>query len=385
MKSHMIQLIKNANVYAPAFLGKKDILIGAEKILAISDKIDMPASLAQIWDAEGKKVTPGFIDQHVHIIGAGGKHGFSSMTPEIMMGEFVACGTTTVVGLLGTDASARSIKTLYAKTKSLDVEGISAYMFTSYFGIDPITITDSIQDDLIFIDKVLGCKVAISDERSSYPETLELLRHLRDVHVGGLISGKGGILHIHLGGLSTKMDILFELVQKYEFPIKHISPTHVGRSKVLFDQAIEFTKLGGMVDITTGASKFMEPWKAVLYAKERGVSIDNLSFSSDGHAGISKLNAEGKPEGFTKAPIYMNLEQVQALVRDGNVSFSEALQLVTTNPAKNLSLKNKGKVQIGADADLCFFDDAYNLTDVIARGQTMMKDGVVIVKGNFEN
>jgi len=58
--------------------------------------------------------------------------------------------------------------------------------------------------------------------------------------------------------------------------------------------------------------------------------------------------------------------------------------LVTTNPVKNLSLKNKGKVQIGADADLCFFDDAYNLTDVIARGQTMMKDGVVIVKGNFE-
>ncbi|HOY95809.1 MAG TPA: beta-aspartyl-peptidase, partial [Catalimonadaceae bacterium] len=243
----MIQLIKNAHVYSPAFLGKKDILVGGEKILAIADSIDLPSSLAQVWDAEGKKVTPGLIDQHVHIIGAGGKHGFSSMTPEIMLSDFISCGTTTVVGLLGTDASARSIKTLYAKTKALDNEGITAYMFTSYFGIDPITITGSIQDDLIFIDKILGCKVAISDERSSYPETLELLRHLRDVHVGGLISGKGGILHVHLGGLSSKMDILFELVQKYEFPIKHISPTHVGRSKDLFEQALEFAKLGGMI------------------------------------------------------------------------------------------------------------------------------------------
>ena len=380
----MIQLIKNAQVYSPAFLGKKDILVGGEKILAIADSIDLPSSLAQVWDAEEKKVTPGLIDQHVHIIGAGGKHGFSSMTPEIMLSEFVACGTTTVVGLLGTDASARSIKTLYAKTKALDNEGITAYMFTSYFGIDPITITGSIQDDLIFIDKILGCKVAISDERSSYPETLELLRHLRDVHVGGLISGKGGILHVHLGGLSTKMDILFELVQKHEFPIRHISPTHVGRSKDLFDQALEFAKLGGMIDITTGASKFMDPWKSVLYAKERGVSIDKLSFSSDGHAGLSKQNAEGQHIGFTKAPIYQNLQQVQALVKEGNMDFSEALKLITTNPAKNLSLTNKGRIQVGADADLCFFDDQYNLTDVVARGQTMMKSGEVIVKGSFE-
>lgn len=381
----MLTLIKNAKIYAPAYKGVNDILLGSERILAIGQKLDVSSSVAEIWDAEGQMVTPGFIDQHVHLIGAGGKHGFSSMTPEIMLSEFISCGTTTAVGMLGTDASARSIKTLYAKTKALDNEGMTAYMLTSYFGIDPITITGSIQDDLIFIDKVLGCKVAISDERSSYPTTLELLRHLRDVHVGGLISGKGGILHVHLGGLTTRMDILFELVQQYEFPIQHISPTHVGRSKELFDQALDFAKLGGMIDITTGASKYTDPWKSVLYAMEKGVSIDNLSFSSDGHAGISKLNADGKPEGFTKAPIYKNLHQVQALVMAGNVDFSEALKLVTSSPAKNLSLKQKGNIRVGADADLCFFNDQYELTDVIARGQTMMKNGTIVVKGSFEN
>ena len=381
----MLKLIKNANVFAPAAQGQKDILIGGEKILAISDKIDSFAQVTEVWDAEGKSVTPGLIDQHVHFCGAGGKHGFASMTPEIMLSEFTACGTTTVVGMLGTDASARSIKTLYAKTKALDKEGITAYMFTSYFGIDPVTITGSIQDDLIFIDKVIGCKVAISDERSSYPTTLELLRHLRDVHVGGLISGKGGIMHVHLGGLSSKMDILFQLVKEFEFPIRHISPTHVGRSKVLFDQALDFARLGGIIDITTGASKYTEPWKAVMYALEQGVSIDNLSFSSDGHAGVAKKDANGREVGFGMAPINQNLLQMKALVQQGGIDLAEALKLITTNPAKNLSLPQKGKIAVGADADLCFFDRQMNLTHVIARGQLMMQDSKILVRGNFDN
>jgi beta-aspartyl-dipeptidase (metallo-type) len=381
----MLKVVKNAVIYSPKLLGKKDILLGGEKILHMADSLEGFEGVAEIIDVEGKYATPGFIDQHVHIIGAGGKHGYASMTPEIMVSDFIGCGTTTVVGMLGTDASARSIKTLYAKTKALDSEGISAYMLTSYFGIDPVTITGRIQDDLIFIDKVLGCKVAISDERSSYPTTLELLRHLRDVHVGGLISGKGGIMHVHLGGLSTKMDILFQLVEEFEFPIKHISATHVGRSEVLFQQAIKFAKMGAIIDITTGASKFTEPWKSVKIALEAGVSMDNLSFSSDGHAGISKRDSQGKEIGFGKAPIHQNFMQMRTLVQEGGVDLAEALQLITTNPAKNLSLKQKGILEIGADADICFLNTDLELTDVIARGQRMMVDGRVLAKNSFEN
>jgi beta-aspartyl-dipeptidase (metallo-type) len=375
-------LIKNAHVFAPQDLGVKDILVGGGKILAIEDHIEL--GLFPVHDAGGMPVTPGFIDQHVHLIGAGGKHGFASMTPEIMLSEFVKCGSTTVVGMLGTDASARSLKTLYAKTKSLTLEGISAYMFTSYFGIEPVTITGSIMDDLIFVDTVLGCKLAISDERSSYPTATELVRHLRQVHVGGMVSGKGGILHVHLGGLSSKMDILFEMVQQYEFPIKHISPTHVGRSKALFDQAIEFAKLGGIIDITTGASKYTDPWKSVLYAMEQGISLDNLSFSSDGHAGIN-AKADNGCGCFGKAPINMNLKQVQALHLEGGLSITDAIKPVTTTPARNLSLKNKGVIAVGADADFCCFTKGFELKDVIAKGQVMMKDNQVLVKGAFES
>ena len=288
----MIKLLKNIHVYSPKYLGKKDILLANETIVAMEDNLDACAQHAEVFDYSNAIATPGFIDQHIHITGAGGKDGYASMTPEIALSELIACGSTTVVGLLGTDGTVRSIKALYAKAKALDQEGISAYMYSGYYGVDSVTITESLQSDMIFIDKVLGCKIAISDIRSSYPTALELLRKLRDVRVAGGIANKKGILHVHLGNLDSKMDILFELVQEYHFPIQHISPTHVGRTEALFEQALDFAKLGGIIDITTGASKYTDPHLSVLYALEKDVSIDNMTFSSDGHAGLTKTDTE---------------------------------------------------------------------------------------------
>lgn len=380
----MLTLIKNANIFAPEPIGIKDILIGEEKILAIEDHIAPHAAFSETIHAEGKIVTPGFIDQHVHITGAGGKHGFASMTPEIMLSELIACGTTTVVGLLGTDGTARSIKSLYAKASGLTQEGISAYMLTSYFSIDPVTITSNIQDDMIFIDKVIGAKVAISDERSSYPTAQELLKHLREVRVGGMIASKKGILHLHLGKMTSQIDVLMEIVQQHEFPIENISPTHVGRTKDLFEQSLQFAALGGMIDITTGGTKYTEPYKSVLYALEKGISIDRLTFSSDGNAGLGVTDQHGKNVGFKKAPVHLNYEQFKALVKNGNLPIGEALKLITSSPASNLALRHKGKIQIGCDADFCFLDDDLTLTDVIARGQQMMVNKEIVVKGHFE-
>ncbi|MFA9213471.1 MAG: beta-aspartyl-peptidase [Candidatus Methylacidiphilales bacterium] len=377
-------LIKNANVYSPKHLGTKDILTGEGKILAIENKIEIDNKICNYWDAAGKTVTPGFIDQHIHITGAGGKNGFASMTPEIMLSELIACGSTTVVGLLGTDGTTRSIKNLYAKVKSLESEGLSAFMFTGYYGIEPTYITNTIQDDMIFIDKVLGCKIAITDIRSSYPTDLELLRMLRQITVGGMIANKKGILHLHLGNLKPKMDILFKLVQEHEFPIKHISPTHVGRTKALFDEAIAFAKLGGMIDITTGASKYTDPYKAVLYAIESGISIDKMTFSSDGNAGLDKLDENGKLIGFRRAPIDQNYKQVKELIASKEVAIEDAIKLITLNPATNLGLKNKGIIEVGVDADFCCLDNNFDLIDVFAKGKLMMENKEVIVKGNFE-
>ncbi len=377
----MVKIIKNAEVYSPEYLGRKDILIGGEKILAIEDNIEINLESANQIDAQGKIVTSGLIDQHIHLTGAGGKHAFSSMTPEISICELIQCGTTTVMGMLGTDGVTRSLQGLYAKVKGLEQEGISAYMLTGYFGVPTTTMLNSVLEDIIFIDKVIGCKTAISDARASFPTENELLKVLREVHVGGLTSGKGGILHVHLGALESRMDILLDLVKKHHFPIRHISPTHVGRTKPLFEQAIEFAKLGGMIDISTGGTKYDLPYKQVLYALEKGVSINNITFSSDGNAGMAKTDGNGNIVHLYKAPVDLNLKQVISLIQEAGMPISDAFRLITTNPARNLSLSHKGKVKTGFDADLCFFDKEFNLTDVISRGNIMMKD-CEIVKAN---
>ena len=377
-------LIKNTNLYSPKSLGKKDILISNGKIVAIDDEIVNHSVFSEVWDARGAITTPGFIDQHIHVIGAGGKHGFASMTPQLHLGDLINCGTTTVVGLLGTDGSTRSIKTLFSKTQALNQEGITAYMYTGYYGLDKVYLMNSLQEDMIYIDSVIGCKIAISDIRSSYPSALELLRLLRNVRVGGMLAGKKGILHLHLGALSSKMDLLFEIIENYEFPIEHISPTHVGRTKDLFDQAITFAKMGGMIDITTGASKYTDPHKSVLYALDNNVSIDNMTFSSDGNAGLDKLDKNNNLVGFKSAPFDKNFEEVINLHKLGGIPIEDALKLITSNPAKNLGLKNKGQVKVNSDADLCFLNSDLELHTVIANGKFMMQEGALVVKGSFE-
>jgi beta-aspartyl-dipeptidase (metallo-type) len=46
-------LIKNANVFAPEPLEKKDILIGGGKILAIEKEIAFSTGIVREWDAKG--------------------------------------------------------------------------------------------------------------------------------------------------------------------------------------------------------------------------------------------------------------------------------------------------------------------------------------------
>lgn len=376
-------LIKNAHVFTPADIGRQDLLVAAGKIIHIAANIPLHDAISTVINANGKVLTPGFIDQHVHITGAGGKHGFYSMTPPFTVEDFVKCGSTTVVGLMGTDGVARSIRTLYAKAKALDQEGITAYMYTGYYGLDPVYMLESVQEDMVFIDKVLGCKIAIADIRSSYPTDLDLLRLLRQVKVGGMIAGKKGILHLHLGALSSGMDPLFRIVEDHEFPIAHISPTHVGRTKDLFEQAIHFAKMGGSIDITTGASKYTEPYLSVGYAIEKGVPVNRMTFSSDGNAGLDKLDGNGEILGIKPAPIEENLRQTMLLIKENILPPDKALQLITTNPAANLGLSNKGHIGIHADADFCLFDDQWQLTDVFAHGQQLMDNGQLTVKPTF--
>ena len=208
----MFTLIKNANLYAPAYLGKTDILLCGEKIAHISKTIELNESFCHTIDVQGKIVTPGFIDQHVHITGGGGQQGYASLVPEVTMSELVACGTTTVLGMLGTDGFAKELTTLYAKAKAIDDDGLSAYMLTSYYGLPTKTLMNSVADDLIFIDKVIGCKLAMSDDRSPFPTEQEILRILIEP-LGPRIELAGHDEHIGIVLFLHNPDVNFDQIR----------------------------------------------------------------------------------------------------------------------------------------------------------------------------
>jgi len=390
----MITIIKNGEVYAPEYIGKKDIIIAGGKIEAIVENITIPQNFApvKVINAEGKLVFPGFIDAHVHIIGGGGEGGFKTRTPEIYLSDIVVGGITTVVGCLGTDGVCRDLKALLAKSRALEEEGISTYIYSGSYAIPVNTITSSCKSDIMLIDKIIGIgEVAISDHRSSQPTYEEFIKVVADARVGGLLSGKAGVVNVHLGYGDRRLQYLVRMIKETEIPIKQVIPTHINRSTSLFEAGIEFAKLGGIIDITTSSDPDhlekdeVKASTALKIALERGIPVEQIQFTSDGQGSLPIFNKKrefiGLGIGSTKS---LYIEVRDAVIKDG-VNLEVALKVITSNVATNLKLYNKGLVQESKDADLVIVNKSdLTIQTVFAKGIEMVSEGKVLVKGTFE-
>jgi beta-aspartyl-dipeptidase (metallo-type) len=391
----LLTLIKNTEVYAPHYLGRKDVLLAANKIGYIKDAINLDSSSidVKIIDGTGKLLVPGFIDAHVHLIGGGGEGGFKTRTPELNLTDATTAGITTVVGVLGTDGTTRRIESLLAKAHALDEEGITAYIHSGSYQIPVKTLTGKIEEDLIFIEKILGVgEIAISDHRSSEPAFEELVKIAAAARNGGLITGKAGLLEIHVGESDRKLDLLFEIAEKTDIPMHHFHPTHINRNAELFEEGIRYTEIGGYVDLTTSTiPHFLEEGevkcsKGLRLMLERGVSINQITFSSDGQASLPYFNEDGDFAGLQVGRVSSLFKEVRSSVLDEGIPLESALQVITSNPARILKLKNKGEIGEEKDADLVLLDkEKLTIDTVIAKGKVMVEGGVPIIKGTFEN
>ncbi len=362
-------VFKNCRIFAPDELPQHEVIVSGGKIAAIGDGFSLSGFHVETIDLKGAFLCPGFIDQHVHITGGGGQFGHRSFIPEVTVQDLVSVGTTTILGLLGTDGFVKELSTLYSKAKSLDEQGLTAYMLTSYYGYPPKTITGSVAEDMIFIDKVIGCKLAMSDDRSPFPTEEEVLRLVHQIRLGGFTSGKHGILHIHLGNLPTRIDTIFSIIDKYPSLISYFSPTHTIRTRDLFDECVKFAKRGGMMDVSTGGTKFTAPHEAVGMALEMGAPLGNLTFSSDGRGGVRREDPETGEVTYNPAPLDLNYKEVVALVKNGILPLEDALKLVTSNPARNLSLPAKGNIAKGSDADFVILQpEDLSISGVYSKG-----------------
>ena len=371
-------LVKNVKLFDPQPMGKVDILVTNDRVAAVGNDLHPQIPGLTVIDGTGKTAVPGFIDQHVHVTGGGGEGGFNSRTPELMLSTVIKAGVTTLVGLLGTDSYTKSVENVLAKTKEFNADGITAYCLTGAYAYPPVTVTGSVSKDIVYIKEILGCKLAISDHRCSRPTKEELIRLASDIRMAALISGKPGILHIHLGGCGRQLEDIIEIVEEEYLPIKHFRPTHLDCNP---KTALRFMELGGWADFTAEPSKTDE-----LYDVIQKAGIEHLTVSSDSNGSIPVWNEARDQVVAVKVggmdPLY---EIIRNLVLDFNVPMETAIQLITSNVARALELyPEKGTVRPGSHADMVLLDENLHIDTVMAMGKLMMKDKQLLVKGAFE-
>lgn len=380
-----MRLILGADVYAPAHLGKKDILIEGGRIAKIEDDLSRYADLAdEVMDVKGAKVVPGYIDGHIHITGGGGEQGPASRVPECPLSELTRHGVTTVLGLLGTDGVSRSLPNLLFKCRALNEEGVSCYMLTGSYQYPSQTMTGSVIDDISLIDRVIGCKVALSDHRCSNMTKDELIRLASDVRMGGLISGKAGVLVMHMGSGKNRLKYVLDAVRETDIPVRTFWPTHMRRSVEMIDEGVEFTGMGGTIDFTATEDGSVAKVVAEL-VQQRGVSVDQITMSSDAFGSQPRFDAKGNCIGLTYASPKTLHAELLCMVNDCGVPLQDALKLLTVNPARMMQLSGvKGEITVGADADMIVYGDGMQIDSVIAKGVTAISHGEIVLKGRFE-
>lgn len=386
----MLQLLTNARVFAPDDRGVQHLLVGGGRILAMSgNRNDLAAKSATVVDIGGRRLLPGFIDGHAHVTGGGGESGFASRVPPQPLGRFTTAGVTTVVGVLGTDDTTRDTRSLLAQTRALREEGLGAWCHTGGYHLPPVTLTGSVRDDIVFLDPVIGVgEVALSDHRSSQPTRDELLRIASDAHVAGMISGKAGIVHLHLGDGARGLELVRQALDLSEIPGRVFNPTHVNRRKALFDEAVELTSRGCTIDITAfPVDEAEDAWPAavaLLRYLQSGSSPERVTVSSDGGGCLPVFNDQGEIVEMDVGRPSMLMQTLQDLLKAG-AGLQAVLPAFTSNVAALLRFHDRGRIAAGLHADLLVLGDDHQIDDVMIAGIWHVRGGRQQVFGQFES
>ena len=320
---------------------------------------------------------------------AAGESGPASRVPAPALSQFTRAGVTSVVGLLGTDDLSRTTQTLVTQAYGLREEGLSAWCFTGGYHLPLTTLTGSARADIVNLEPVIGIgEVAISDHRSSQPRLQDILGLASEAHVAGLMTGKAGLLHLHLGDGERGLDLVRRALAESELPARVFHPTHVNRNKPLFEEACALVaEQGCTIDLTAFPAADEEPgWsaaEAILRYRTAGLPANKLTVSSDGGGCLPTFNAHGEMESMDIGSSSTLLETMR-LLRSEGLGLEELLGYFTSNVATLLRLAGKGTIAPGNDADLLVLDADLRVRHLMALGNWHIKNGEIQIAGKFE-
>lgn len=177
------------------------------------------------------------------------------------------------------------------------------------------------------------------------------------------------------------MELIERVISETEIPASQFLPTHVNRNEKLFQKAIEYAVKGGAVDFT--GNEEIDYWetvcdevrvcKGIRRMLDAGVNPKHITISSDGQGSLPIFNEKGEFLRMGMGQSSCLLKEVKECVEKAGIPLETAISTITANPAEILSLKGKGKIQEGFDADLCVLDQGLEIQEVVARGKTVYR------------
>ena len=193
------------------------------------------------------------------------------------------------------------------------------------------------------------------------------------------MSGKNAVVHVHMAATAKEWIPVFEsILESREVPRQQVVLTHVNRSAGLLERAFAYARKGGRIDVTTCVRPperptGIKPSQALKRYLAEGLPPENITFTSDGNA--SRMLDNGKLD-YTRVGTL--LDEFRDCVQKEGIPLPQALAVVTRNAADRLGwARERGILKEGTFADLAFFTENLELTDLMANGRWLLRQGIV--------
>ncbi len=404
-------LIRNGRLIDPAnnLDAPRDILLRDGKIAAIESPGKIKGPGAEIIEAKGLIVAPGFIDIHVHLRepGQGYKETIATGTAAAAAGGFTTvCAMPNTIPVNDTPditrwmqspdrgASARVLPIAAATRGSLG-ESLTDYAALKESGA--VAVTDDGKP-------ILGDAIMLECLRAAAKLGLPVIQHAEDTRMTGGCSMNAGALAFRLGLRGMPVEAESSLVERdialvARVPNAHLHVAHLSTEKAL--NAVRAARQQGLHVTCEVAphhfaltedrighydtnAKMNPPLRAESdrVAMIEGIldgTIDAIATDHAPHAAHEKEQEfDRAPNGITGLETALGLA-IQILHVQHKMPLPKVIALLTARPAQALGLKAYGTLTPGGAADVTIFDPTerwiFHAADSKSRSKNTPFDG----------